>query len=101
MLLLGRSDLEREFEGRITRPVVDPVVGGACVLDIAPGESDEFRSMRIEVDPDTFDIVRFSLESDDGYSSEFVFRNVKSNEGLDEELFRFVPPPGVRLVEGL
>ncbi len=101
MLLLGRSDLEREFEGRITRPVGEPVVPGACVLDIAPDESDDFRSLRLEVDSETYDIVRFVLESDDGYSSEFVFRNVNSNENLDEELFRFVPPPGVRLVEGL
>jgi outer membrane lipoprotein carrier protein len=100
MFLLGRSDLEREFE-RITRPNAEPVVPGACVLDMVPARESVYESVRIEVDSQTYDLVRLVLHSGDGYSSEFVFQSVVSDEGLEEELFRFTPPPGVRLVEGL
>ena len=54
----------------------------------------------LEVDSETFDIRRLRLSSFDGSISEFVFDAVQTNRNLDEELFDFVPPPGIRVVEG-
>ena len=102
MFLLGRSNLEQEFT-RIESlsGIVEPEVPGACVMRMYPLRESDFDEVLLEVDPETFDVRRLRLRSIDGSVSDFVFNQVKVNRDLSEELFDFVPPPGVRVVEGI
>ena len=99
MFLLGRSDLESEF-AEIAN-LLDVEVAGACGMMLIPRRESDVEAVVLEVDPETFDIRRLRLSSLDGSISEFVFDAVQTNRNLDEELFEFVPPPGIRVVEGL
>jgi len=98
LFLLGRADLEDEFsryEG-----VADTEVDGACGMRLTPRRASDVETVLLEVDPETFDIRRLRMESIDGSASDFRFDGVETNGGLDEELFDFTAPPGVRVVEG-
>jgi outer membrane lipoprotein carrier protein len=102
MFLLGRSNLEQEFNPIVSLSgIVEPTVPGACVMTMVPVRRTDFDEVLLEVDPETFDIRRIRLTSIDGSVSDFVFNQVVMNRGLSDELFDFVPPPGVRVVEGI
>ncbi len=98
MFLLGRSDLESEFAEIVNVPDVE--VANTCGMMLTPRRESDVETVLLEVDSETFDIRRLRLSSFDGSISEFVFDAVQTNRNLDEELFDFVPPPGIRVVEG-
>ena len=53
----------------------------------------------LEITPDGF-IARIVIEELDGSVTEFRFHQQKENVKLEDEQFRFVPPPGVEIVAG-
>ena len=102
MFLLGRSNLEEEFTDIVSLTgIEEPEVSGACVMAMHLRRESDFEEVLLEVDPETFDIRRFRLTSIDGSVSDFVFNQVETNRGLEESVFEFEPPPGVRIVEGI
>ena len=102
MFLLGRSDLEQEFTDIAdVTGIAEAKVPGSCVMEMNPRRESEFVGVLLEVDAATFDIRRLRLSSTDGSVSDFVFNQVQTNRDLSEELFDFVPPPGIRIVDGI
>lgn len=99
LFLLGRSDLEGEFSDYTSES--DVQVPGACGMRMTPRRESEVEEVLLEVDPSTFDIRRMRLRFFDDSITDFVFEAIRTNRGLDEELFDFVAPPGVPLVDGL
>jgi outer membrane lipoprotein carrier protein len=100
MFLLGRSDLENEFE-RIERLASEPQVAGTEVLRMYPRRENDIEEVLLEVDPASFDIRRLRLAYRDGSVSEFIFNGIRTNTGVDPSRFEFEPPPGVDVVEGI
>jgi outer membrane lipoprotein carrier protein len=100
MFLLGRSNLQSEFT-RISLLGTPPKVAGAQVLRMYPRRESDVEEVELEVDPTTFDIRRLQLAYVDGSRSEFIFDRVETNRGLDRDLFEFLPPPDVEIVEGI
>ncbi len=98
LFLLGRSDLEGEFSDYTSES--DVQVPGTCGMRMTPRRESEVEEVLLEVDPSTFDIRRMRLRFSDDSISDFVFGAIRTNRGLDDELFEFVPPPGVSLVDG-
>lgn len=43
-------------------------------------------------------VVRFEFEDGQGNRTRYVFSKVRTDRGLSDELFRFVPPPGTDVV---
>jgi outer membrane lipoprotein carrier protein len=99
MFLLGRSDLEREFTGFLS--VAETRVEGTCGMRMFPARESDIEEIGLEVEPDTFDIRRMVFRFVDGSFQELILGEVRTDSGLDDELFEFSPPPGVRVVEGL
>ncbi len=97
--LLGRTRLEKEFQGLSLAPDVQPVTPGAVVLRGIPTfVSDQVSQTLLEVVPDGR-IVRLIIEEQDGSRTEFRFQNERVNVVLPEDKFRFVPPPGVETLQ--
>jgi chaperone LolA len=72
-----------------------PVVEGDSVVRLIPKNKD-LQEVLMEIDPRTFFIHRLVIKDADGQSNEFTFSNIKT-EPLPESLFKFEPPPGVKV----
>ena|SRR5438093_3998028 len=92
MFLVGRSGLRDQFKQ------ID--LFGTQVLRLTPRRKSDLRQIEIEVDPASYLVHRLVLAYSDGSRSEFMFTNIRTNIGLDPELFEFKVPSGVELVNG-
>jgi outer membrane lipoprotein carrier protein len=98
--LLGKTKLESELDG--LSKVVDqtPLAAGNSLLRGVPkAMADRISEVQLEISPSN-QLVRIMLTEVDGGTTEFRFANLKENASLAEDKFRFVPPPGVEVVEG-
>jgi outer membrane lipoprotein carrier protein len=100
MFLLGRSELRNEFtqfELLNTKPLVE----GTKVVRMYPKRKTDLKDIVMEVDPENYQIRRLILTHTDGSRSEFVFSNIRINNGVKASLFDFKIPPGVQVVQGI
>lgn len=102
----GAVDLRAQFVG-------DPVsrfqytlegredVGGRAtdVLTLVPKTDAGYRSMKVWVDARDGLVRQFEIEESNGVRRRFVLSGLRTNPTLSDELFRFTPPPGVRVIE--
>jgi len=92
--LLGQGDLRHEFR-RIEFAKESPVKAGNKVLRMLPRHLQDFDELRVEFDPNTFQIERLSIIEPDRDRSDFIFSNVKENVPAPSAEFVFKAPPGV------
>jgi outer membrane lipoprotein carrier protein len=98
--LLGKSKLEKEFAGLAIVTDAQPVNAGNIVLRGEPkGIKERVSQTLLEVTPDGM-ITRIVVEETDGSVTEFRFLQQKENVQIEDARFKFVPPPGVEVVEG-
>jgi outer membrane lipoprotein carrier protein len=97
--LLGRTKLEKEFEGLSIAPDQKPQNGGAIVLRGVPKNMKERVSqVLLEVTNDGV-ITRIVAEELDGSTTEFRFSNQHENVQVAGDKFKFSAPPGVQVEE--
>ncbi len=97
--LLGKTKLEKEFEGLSFAPDVAPLVARGVVLRGVPkGMGERITQVLLEIAPDR-QISRIVIEEADGSRTEFRFQNQRENLQISDQRFRFVPPPGVETIE--
>ena len=94
--LLGQGKLRSEFR-RIEFANESPVKAGNKVLRMIPRHLQDFDELRVELDPDTFQIERLSLIEPDRDRSDFIFSNMKENVSAPSAEFAFKAPPGVEV----
>jgi outer membrane lipoprotein carrier protein len=94
--LLGQGKLRSEFR-RIEFSDESPVKAGNKVLRMLPRHLQDFDELRVEFDPDTFQIDRLSLIEPDRDRSDFIFSNMKENVPAPSAEFAFKAPPGVEV----
>ncbi len=92
--LLGRLDFQRDFKRFVWRKEGDE----AWV--VAEPRSDRLVYSRVEFCVDRQHRIRqVRIEGQDRSVMEFRFENERLNPPLEEALFQFRPPPGVRVIE--
>jgi outer membrane lipoprotein carrier protein len=97
--LLGKTKLEKEFDGLSLAPDVKPSEAGNVVLRGVPKSmGDRVNQVLLEVTPDSR-LRRIVIEEADGSITEFQFSDEKINLALADSQFKFSPPPGVETVE--
>ena len=97
--LLGKSRLEKEFDGLALAEGVTPTAAGNVVLRGLPRIlQDRVREVLLEVTADGR-IVRIVVEELDDSTTEFHFRNLVENSAVSDERFRFTPPEGAEVIE--
>ncbi len=98
--LLGKTKLQKEFDGLSLAPDVKSINPGDLVLRGVPrGMQDRIAQTLLEVTPDGL-ITRINVEELDGSVTEFRFLQQKENVELPDKRFTFIPPEGVEIVEG-
>jgi outer membrane lipoprotein carrier protein len=98
--LLGKTKLEKEFVGLAIATDAKPVNPGDIVLRGVPkGMQERVSQTLLEVTPDGL-ITRIVVEEMDGSVTDFRFLQQKENVQIGDGRFKFVPPPGVEVVQG-
>jgi len=94
--LLGRLDFWRDFERFVSRPE-----GASTRLRAKPrSERAPYSEIEFTVAPSR-QITYLRVLGEDGSTMEFQLRDEKLNLPVEPALFRFTPPPGVEVIEGL
>lgn len=97
--LLGKTKLQKEFDGLDLAPKVAPLATGNIVLHGQPKSlAGRVNDVVLEIAPD-HRIVRIIVEEVDGSTTEFRFSNIIENQPVEDARFRFTPPPGVQVIE--
>ena len=97
--LLGKTKLDKELNGLSIAPDVTAINTGNIVLRGVPRQmQDRISQVLLEITPD-HRIVRMSIDEVDGSWTEFQFRDQRENVNVNEQRFRFSPPPGVEVVD--
>jgi len=98
--LLGKTNLEKEFDNLRIAANEKPVNSGDVVLEGVPkGLRERVLRTLLEVATDG-DIRRIVVEEMDGSITEFRFLQQKENVEIPDARFRFTPPDGVEVVSG-
>ena len=98
--MLGKTKLEKEFVGLSLASGQKPLYEGDIVLQGIPKSlADRVANTLVEVSPDGL-IRRIVIDQMDGSLTEFRFLQQKENVQVPDARFRFVPPPGVEVVQG-
>ncbi len=97
--LLGKTKLDKELNGLSIAPDVSAISAGNIVLRGVPHQmQDRISQVLLEITPD-HRIARMSIDEVDGSVTEFQFRDQRENVNVNEQRFRFSPPPGVEVVD--
>jgi outer membrane lipoprotein carrier protein len=97
--LLGKTKLQKEFDGLDFAPRIAPLTPGNIVLHGQPKSlADRVTDVIFEISPESR-IVRLLVEEVDGSTTEFRFANIVEDAAVEDSKFRFSVPPGVQVVE--
>jgi outer membrane lipoprotein carrier protein len=97
--LLGKTRLNKEFDGLSLAPDARPSQPGNVVLRGVPkGMNDRISQVLLEINQNN-QIVRLVIEEVDGAVTEFRFSNIQANATAADSLFKSPVPPGVTIVE--
>jgi outer membrane lipoprotein carrier protein len=98
--LLGRTRLEKELDGLSAALDLAPLTPGNTVLRGVPkAMADRIHEVVLEITPD-YHIARIQFEDADESVTEYRFSGQRENGEIADQRFRFVPPPGVEVVDG-
>lgn len=97
--LLGKTKLEKELEGLSAAPDLTPMEPGDTVMRGVPKAlKDRVTEVVLEVSP-SHQIRRLVIHGADSTITDFRFSQIEENVPVQDTLFRFVPPPGVEILE--
>jgi outer membrane lipoprotein carrier protein len=71
----------------------------AYVLTLVPRGDAQYKSLKVWLDTKDFMARHFILTEYNGVVQEFTLSNLRINPVLNNDLFRFMPPPNARIVE--
>lgn len=94
--LLGHTQLQKELDG----VAVTPEGGGFRIAGVPKGMGERVRELVLGVTGDG-QIRRILLEEVDGAKTEFLFEGAEENVALPDGEFRYSPPAGVGVVDGM
>jgi outer membrane lipoprotein carrier protein len=98
--LLGKTRLEKELDALSVASDVAPMTAGNTVLRGVPkAMADRVNEVVLEVTPD-YRIARIQFEEADESVTEYRFGEQRENAEIADQRFRFIPPPGVEIVNG-
>ena len=97
--LLGHTQLEKELQGLSVTLVNLDGQTGYTLWGTPGGMSQRVRALGVTVDSDGV-IHGLRIEETDGAITTFTFSEIHEDVPANETEFRFVPPPGVTLING-
>jgi outer membrane lipoprotein carrier protein len=99
--LAGMGRLAEDFRIQWGRPE-DKARKGNLLLELKPIQPQgQIRLILMEVHPETFLVERIVLKDVLANTTVLSFKKVKVNSALNDNLFKFVAPPGTEVIKGL
>jgi outer membrane lipoprotein carrier protein len=92
--LLGEGEIERDFEISALR-----CEEASAELQLRPRKPGSYEKLHVLVNPQTGDLLRTTVFFVLGNVTEVAFSNIELNVDPAASLFRFDPPPDVRVIE--
>jgi outer membrane lipoprotein carrier protein len=97
LFLAGRANLARDFTASAFS--LPSVPAGLVTVKLEPRKADpDYEWFAVGVDPATFQIRHLVAMDRQGGRSAFTFSNLKENQGISDNTFRFRIPRGVDVV---
>lgn len=96
-LLLGHTNLAKELTGLAIAPATD---GAFTLTGIPKGLEKRVSGFSVTATGDG-EIKSMEIDETDGVRNSFVFSDEKPNVTVQDSEFAFVPPDGVRVVDGM
>ena len=97
--LQGLGQVREHFQARFLNPAQPTDADGLVVLDLTPKEPQPLMTRLIlSVDPGSWLVRKAVIYDEQGNTVTVRFGEVWVNSGLADQLFVFVPPPGVAVV---
>ena len=98
--LLGKAQLAKELEGAAISQSEKPLVTDSVVLTGVPRHmADRVERVVLEIDSSSR-IVRLVIQENDGSETAFRFHGFEDNPKAADDVFRFLAPADVEVVEG-
>ncbi len=94
--LLGHTQLQKELDGL----TVTPAGSGFAITGVPKGMAERLKLLTLVVTPSGA-IDRMRLEEVDGATTEFTFSQMHEDVPVSDTDFKFTPPVGVTVVQGL
>jgi len=94
--LLGHTQLQKELDGL----TVTPAGNGFAITGVPKGMAERLKLLTLVVTP-AGAIDRMKLEEVDGAVTEFTFAQMQEDVPVGDADFKFTPPVGVTVVQGL
>lgn len=100
--LLGHTKLEKELDHLQATPAANGAVtlAGTPHYEMTPGDQ-RVQKIAVTVSAATGAISGLRIEEIDGSFTEFVFHDMQENVPATDADFRFIPPAGVTVIDGL
>jgi outer membrane lipoprotein carrier protein len=95
--LLGHTQLEKEFNQLTLKPAAD---GQFSLAGVPRGQENRIARVTLTVRVDGT-ITGIEIEETDGAMTRFSFANEVANAAIPPNSFRFTPPAGVPVVDGM
>jgi outer membrane lipoprotein carrier protein len=92
--LLGAGEIRRDFEVRALE-----CGESAVLLELVPRQPASYEKLLARTDPRSGELLETTVVDLLGNSTTVVLRELRVNQAPDPKLFRFEPPPGVRVME--
>jgi outer membrane lipoprotein carrier protein len=97
--LLGHTELEKELHGLSVTLVNLDGQTGYTLWGTPAGMEQRVRSLAVTVDAQ--DVIHtLRVEETDGAITTFTFSDMHENVPVNDSDFRFIPPPGVTVIDG-
>jgi outer membrane lipoprotein carrier protein len=92
--LLGHGEMARDFKVKALSCAKEE-----ARLGLVPRKPTAYEKLEIRVDPASGEVKETAVFDLVGNVTRVAFQDVRTNTGLGDDLFRFAPPAGVRVVE--
>ena len=96
--LLGKTRLEKQFEGLRLAPAGAVQSGNIILVGRPIALADRVEEVQLEINPG-FEIIRIKILELGGSLTEFRFHGLNENLPAADNLFRFSPPAGVQVID--
>lgn len=92
--LLGEGNILRDF-----RVSAESCAGDVIELELVPRQPASYEMLRVRAERASGDLLETTIVDLLGNTTRVAFQGIQANLDPAPELFRFDPPPGVRLIE--
>jgi outer membrane lipoprotein carrier protein len=96
--LTGMGDLRKEFRLDGSQPKLETKEGYVMIHLLPVAQGSQWTHLRLLVDPKSFQVVQSAFEGVQGDRTVIHYRNIRTDVGLSDDLFRFEIPKGTEVL---